>query len=89
MTTTSLGTLIQEAIAAAKNDAIKVGLPVLGSFFTNIGSNPSVANVTVQLAALQVNLLAALPNLEQAVIKDIAALLQAEITSLASSATTA
>ena len=45
--------------------------------------------MTAQVALLQVQLLAALPNLEMAVIKDVAALVQAEVATLAAQATAA
>jgi hypothetical protein len=87
MTTTSLGTLIQSAITIVKDDALSTTMPVITAFFQNISSNPSTSNLTAQLAALEVDLLAALPNLEQAVVKDLAALIQQEVTALAASAT--
>lgn len=87
MTTTSLGTFIQAALDIVKNDALKTALPVITGFFQNISANPSVSNLTAQLAALEVDLLAALPNLEQAVVKDLAALIQQEVTTLTTPAT--
>lgn len=88
-TTSTLGTLIQSILTAVKNDAIAAALPVINTFFQAVIANPSPANVTAQVALLQVQLLAALPNLEMAVIKDVAALVQAEVATLAAQATAA
>ncbi len=66
--------------------------PLLNSFFTNINSNPSVANVAAQATALEVSLVAALPNLESLAIKDVAAVAQektAELTHNLATGTTA
>ena len=80
---TPLGTLIESIITVVKTDAVATGLPVVNNFFQSVAANPSTSNVAAQLAALDVNLLAAVPNLEAAVTKDIAALLQTEVQALA------
>lgn len=79
----NIGALLQQILTAVKNDAIKTALPILNAFFQNISSNPSQMNIAAQLASLEVQLLAALPNLEAAVAKDVAALVQQEINTLA------
>jgi len=76
------GSLLSAILSAVKNDALKLALPIVSAFFTNIAANPDRLNILAQLAALQVNLLAALPNIEAALVKDIAAMLQAEIATL-------
>lgn len=86
-TSTSIGTLLTAIVSAVKNDAIKTELPVINTFFQNLQANASQANVVAQLASLQVNLLASGPNVEQALIKDVAALLEQETAALAAAAT--
>lgn len=81
-TPTPLGTLLQQIISAVEKDVVKDALPVINTFFTNIIANPANLNIVAQLAALQVNLLAALPTVESDVAKDVAALLQAYINNL-------
>ena len=81
-TSTPIGSFLQAVISIVQGDATKTALPVLLNFLTNISSITSSVNLAAQLAALQVNLLAALPNIEQAVIKDIAAILEADLQAL-------
>ena len=88
-TTSTFGALFQSIINAVKGDIIKDALPVLNNFFQSITSNPSQANIIAQALALQVNLLAALPNLESDVAKDIAQILQAEFAQLTAAQTAA
>jgi hypothetical protein len=80
--TSSISAFVQAAITIVKDDALTGALPVLNGFFTNIQANPSTANLTAQSAALEVALLAALPNIEGQVIKDMAALVQSQIDAL-------
>ena len=89
MTTTSLGAIAQQIIAAAKNDALKVGLPVVQAFLNDIIANPSQSNIVAQAAALEVNLLAALPNFEAALAKDLASIIQTEVNALVAAPATA
>jgi hypothetical protein len=83
-TTTSIGSFLQAVIAIIKADATKTVLPILVGFLSNISNNTSELNIIAQLTALEADLLAAEPNLEQAVIKDIVALLQQDLASLSS-----
>ena len=86
-TTTTFGTLLSAIVQAVKNDAIKTELPILTTFFQSLENNSSQENVVAQLAALEVSVLASGPNVEQAIVKDIATLLQQETATLAASAT--
>lgn len=76
------GDFLQAVLQIIENDALKQLLPLLTSFLTNVGSNPSQMNIMAQLASLEVQALAALPNLEAAVVKDLAALIQAQVAKL-------
>lgn len=78
----NLGQILEQLIAIAKADAAKAALPLLATFFSSIASNPTTINVTVQLAQLQVGLIAALPTIEQDLLKQIAALLNTEAQTL-------
>ena len=68
----NIGQLIDQLIAIVKADAAKTILPLLANFFTSIAANPNELNITVQLTKLNVEVLAALPGLEQDVLKQIA-----------------
>jgi hypothetical protein len=83
--TTSLGTLVQSILDAVKNDALKDGLPVVNNFLQSIIANSSVSNIAAQAAALQVNLLAALPNFESDLAKDVAVIVQNAVNALTTS----
>ena len=87
-TTTSLGTILESILTVVKNDALKTALPVVSTLLSNVMNNTDPLNLTAQAAAFQVNLLAAVPNLEQAVVKDIAVIVQAQVAALAASAAT-
>ncbi len=74
----NLSALIAQLIAVAKADAAKSILPLLANFFTSIAANPTAVNITVQLAQLQVGVLAALPAIGQDELKNLANVLNAE-----------
>jgi len=80
--TTQLGTFFQQVLTAVKTDVIKDALPVINAFLVSIEKNPSQANVVAQAMAFEVNLLAALPNLQVDVTKDVATLVQTELNTL-------
>jgi hypothetical protein len=84
-TTLALGTFLQSLITIVKTDALKDGLPIISAFFANISANPTQANIVAQLAVLEVSLMAALPNLESDIIKDLVALLQQQAAALTAS----
>jgi len=84
-TATSLGGFLQAILNAVKGDVLKDGLPAINAFFTSIVNNPSQANILAQVAAVQVNLLAALPNLQMDVTKDLASIVQNEVNALLAS----
>lgn len=85
-TTTPIGQLLQAIFNVAKNDLIKDALPALNKFFQSVAATPGTLNLAVQLAALQVDLLAAIPKLESDVVKDISVLIQADLQTLTASA---
>jgi hypothetical protein len=85
--TTDFGTILKSLITIAKNDAIKDILPVLLAFGNNIASDTSELNIAAQLLKLQTDLLAAAPGLIKDEVKDINALLQADLQALATKAT--
>ena len=73
---------IQQLIALAKADALKVALPALATFLTSIAANPSAINIVAQLAKLEVDLIAAAPGIEQSILGQLAATLHAEAQAL-------
>lgn len=83
-TTTSspAGDFLAAAIGLVENDALKVYLPLVQGFLTSISGNPSTVNIMAQIASFEAQALAALPSLEQAVVKDLVMLLQAQIAKL-------
>jgi hypothetical protein len=74
----NLGQILTQLIAIVKADAAKSALPLLATFFTSIAGNPTAINIAAQLAKLEVGLLAALPGIEQDVLKEVAAIVSAE-----------
>ncbi len=77
-----MNALLQAILAAVKTDALKVALPIIQQFFSDVAANPSQSNIVAKLAKLQVDLMAALPDLQAAVAKDLATILEAEINTL-------
>lgn len=74
----SIGTLFSQLVAVAKNDAEKAALPILATFLTSIASNPSELNLVAQGGKALADLNAALPSIEQDLIKDLLTMIQAE-----------
>lgn len=69
-----------------KGVAAEIALPLVTSFATNVEANPTPANFAAQLVALKVELLAALPNLEQGLIKGAVTDLQNQVIPLLTTA---
>lgn len=69
----NLSALFQAIINIAKTDALKPGLPALAAFFNTVAANPTAVNFTLALTKLEADLLAALPGVEQDILKQIAA----------------
>jgi hypothetical protein len=87
MADTSIGTVVSAILTVVKNNALAAALAPLNTLLTNVQQNADPVNLAAQAAAFQVNLLAAVPNLEQATVKDVAAIVQAEVNALAASLT--
>jgi hypothetical protein len=85
----NIAAILQQLIAIAKMDAAKTALPAIAAFFNSIASNPTAINVTVQLAELQVALIASLPTIEQDILKQIASVISTEAQTIATAATLA
>jgi len=83
----NISALLTSLIALVKADANKAALPAIATFFTNIASNPSSINIVAQLAKLEVDLIAALPGIEQAVLQQLATTLNTEAQALVPSST--
>jgi hypothetical protein len=77
---------LQQLISLAKTDALKAALPALATFLSNIAANPSGLNIAAQLAKLQIDLITALPGIEQDLLKQIATIIQTEAQALLSKA---
>lgn len=76
----------QQFLAQLKYEVFLAILPLAGQAATNIAANPTALNIAGQWAALQVNVLAKLPGLEQQVIQQLAVAINAEIQQLIANA---
>jgi glycerol-3-phosphate responsive antiterminator len=68
----NLSELISNLIAAARSDLNKAALPALAAFFNSIATDTTAINITVQLAKLNADLIAALPGIERSILAGIA-----------------
>lgn len=75
----NIAQILQQLIAIAKTDLNKAALPLIAAFFTNIAANPTALNITAQLTKLEVDLLAALPGIEQGLLAQLAALVNTQM----------
>lgn len=78
----NVGDALKSLLELVKNDALKGALPALAAFFTNVAGNPSAMNLTVQLAKLQVDLLAALPTVEKDLFIAIAQMINEQVANI-------
>ena len=78
----NLSQVISQLLAIVKADAAKTVLPLLAAFFSSVAGNPTAINLAAQLAKLEVDLLAALPALEQEALKELATLVSVELQAL-------
>jgi hypothetical protein len=83
MADNSIGQFLATALKTVQNDALKIVLPIIQGGLTNIIANPSPANIVAQKGLILAQFMAALPNLEAAVAKDLATQIQADIAALA------
>lgn len=67
---------LQTLVTQVGKDELTIVLPIADGYFTNIAANPDPVNVEAQSLKLEVDVLAALPNMEAAAAKDIAATLK-------------
>jgi hypothetical protein len=63
--------------ATFKLDELKVFAPALAAFFTSLATNPTAANLMLAFSKLQVDILAAQPNLGQSLLQQLAAAMNA------------
>lgn len=68
----NLNDIVSQAVTTAKSDVLKAALPILAAFFNSIAADSSAINLTVQLAKLNADLLAALPGIEHDILSGIA-----------------
>ncbi len=78
----SLGSLFRSILDAVKNEALKIVLPLVQKFLADVAANPTQLNIVAKLGQLQVDLLAALPDLESSLAKDLSVILNNEIAAL-------
>ena len=71
-----LAALLDSALQIAADDTINAGLGPANAVLTNLQTNGSASNLTAQALAFQAGILTALPNLENEVIEQIAAVVQ-------------
>lgn len=72
----------QAFLAQLKYETFLAILPLVGQAATNIAANPTALNIAGQWAKLQVDVLAAIPGLEQTVIQQLAVAINTEIQNL-------
>nr|WP_294525707.1 hypothetical protein [uncultured Rhodopila sp.] len=78
----TLAQIIASLKAILQADAAKTVLPILANFFSSVAANPSAVNFAVADAKLVADLLAALPSIEQDLLKQLATDLSAAATNL-------
>lgn len=78
----NVGDALKSLLELIKNDALKGALPALAAFFTNVAAAPTALNITVQLAKLQVDLLAALPTIEKDLFTAIAQMINEQVANI-------
>ena len=74
----NLQQIVQQLIAIAKTDELRVLMPSFAAFFSSISVDHTVVNLTLQLGKLDASLLAAQPGVATDVIKQISADIQAK-----------
>jgi len=82
----NIAQILSQLIAVAKTNINKAALPLIAAFFSNIAANPTALNITAQLTKLEVDLLAALPGIEQGLLAQLAALVNTQMQTLLSTA---
>lgn len=85
MADTSIGSVLNSILQVVKDNSLVAALGPVNSLLTSVQQDADPINLVAQAATFQVNLLAALPSLEQAIIKDVAAIVQREANTLAAS----
>jgi hypothetical protein len=85
MADTSIGAVLSSILQVVKDNSLAAALGPVNALLTSVQQNPDPVNLAAQAAAFQVNLLAAVPNLEQATVKDVAAIVQQQVNALAAS----
>lgn len=78
----NVGEALKSLLELTKNDALKGALPALAAFFTNVAGAPTAVNITVQLAKLQIDLLAALPTVEKDLFTAIAQMINEQVAAI-------
>lgn len=74
--TSQVVTALQTLAATVGKDELAIVLPIADGYFTAITANPDPVNVDAQSLKLEVDVVAALPNMEAAAAKDVAASLK-------------
>ncbi len=85
MAETSIGTVLSTILQVVKDNTLAAALGPVNSLLTSVQTNADPVNLAAQAAAFQVNLLVAVPDLEQATVKDVAAIVQQQVNALAAS----
>lgn len=86
-TPVSFSALIKDLVTVAKQDAGKVILPLIINFINAIAANPTKLVIVVQLAKLQADVMAAMPEIAQDELKTLASFLSQEALALESPTT--
>lgn len=85
MADTSIGSVLSSILEVVKDNSLAAALGPVNALLTSVQQNADPLNLAAQAAAFQVNLLAAVPNLQQATVKDVAAIVQQQVNALATS----
>ena len=74
--------VLNTMVTVAKDDVAQKLAPALATFFTSLAANPSQINMVAALAQLQVSAIAVLPTIEQDEFKALAGIFNAQAAAL-------
>jgi hypothetical protein len=84
----NIGQALDAIWTVAKTDELQVVVPAVVKFLTSVANNPTAINAVASFAQLQVTVLASQPNIEQAVLLQMATTLSSAASSLLAPAAT-
>jgi hypothetical protein len=84
----NIGQALDAIWTVAKTDELQVVVPAVVKFLQSVAANPTAINAVASFAQLQVTVLSSQPNIEQAVLQQLATTLAAAAGSLIAPAAT-